>query len=227
MYLWQRGGYWGPDEGAGRNKTCPSLRKSTDKKEQKDKPMWNSRSRTGVPKDDSGSRSNLKRKLSPSSSANVKGKRNGWSVTDNSDTCEEQIRTKAFARTAFCSLLSERAEVCSTSKDEGKSVQNLTQQKKQDNNNSLKSFESQSNAPDNKQELSSKIDKEKAKKMQEKTEDVKDLPSPAGNDIDTCGSTCEYSRASTGTSTESQYQGSCMDEQLAEKLKSKTVQSSV
>jgi hypothetical protein len=63
--------------------------------------------------------------------------------------------------------------------------------------------------------------------LEEKTENVKDLPSPAGNESDTWGSACDYSRAGTGKSTQPQYRGSCKDEQLAEKLKSEAVQSTV
>jgi hypothetical protein len=100
--------------------------------------------------------------------------------------------------------------------DKGIFTQDLTQETKKGNDSSLKSFKNQSNVVDNKQELSSKTEKEEANKMEEETENVKGLASPTGNDIDTCASECDCSGPSTDTSTQSQSQESCRDEQLVE-----------
>jgi hypothetical protein len=100
--------------------------------------------------------------------------------------------------------------------DKGKFTQDLIQRRKKGNNNSFKSFKSQSNAVDNKQEISSKTEEEEAKKMEGETENVNGLAGPTGNDSDTCESACDYSGPSTGTSTMSHSQESCKDEQLVE-----------
>jgi hypothetical protein len=185
--------------------------------------MQNSRKRTKVPKDETGSRPNLKRKLPPISGTNAKRKRNDWSVTHTSDPSNKRVTSRSGRKRSALSCQKKQKSVTRVSRktskdtksDEGKFVKNSTKRRKQAKNSSLKSFESQTNSPDNKEELTSKTVKEEAVKMELKTENVEELPSD----------TCDDSRASTDTSTQPQQQGSCKVGQLAERLKCKMVQS--